>query len=52
MLKLELKGQFLEEFLEKKATGIKFEDPWVHQDHKARWYSIEQKKMDTVYNMC
>jgi hypothetical protein len=43
------KGQFSKRILEKRPHQLNLIDPWIHQDYKGRWYSIEQKKMDLVY---
>ena len=44
------KGDFSSDILKRNPSILHLIDPWVHQDYKKMWYSIEQKKMDTIYN--
>lgn len=43
------RGNFSEQILEKKPSKFHLIDPWKSQDYKERWYSIEQEKMDKIY---
>jgi hypothetical protein len=43
------KGEFSKKIIAKKPSELNLIDPWVHQDYDNRWYSIEQKKMDLIY---
>ena len=44
------KGDNASQILTKNPQKLHLIDPWVHQDYDGRWYSIEQKKMDDIYN--
>ena len=44
------KGDFSAQILSRNPRELHLIDPWMHQDYKAMWYSIEQKKMDEIYS--
>lgn len=44
------KGEFSAHILNCNPAKLHLIDPWVHQDYKKMWYSIEQEKMDEIYN--
>ncbi len=44
------KGDFSEQILKHNPSELHLIDPWVHQDYKKMWYSIEQEKMDEIHN--
>ena len=44
------KGNFSSAILKKHPQKLHLIDPWVHQDYKKMWYSIEQEKMNDIYN--
>ena len=43
------KGDFSSQILSRNPKILHLIDPWVHQNYKAMWYSIEQEKMDRIY---
>ena len=44
------KGDNASQILTKNSQKLHLIDPWVHQGYDGRWYSIEQKKMDVIYD--
>ena len=44
------RGNFSKQILCMKPSELHLIDPWVHQDHIRRCYSVEQSAMDSVYN--
>ena len=44
------KGDFSAEILKHNPSELHLIDPWVHQDYKKMWYSIEQEKIDEIHN--
>lgn len=47
------KGDFSSQILKHNPSELHLIDPWIHQDYKKMWYSIEQEKMDVIYsNVC
>ena len=43
------KGRFATQILRHKPSRLHLIDPWAHQDYEKRLYSIEQDKMDEIY---
>jgi hypothetical protein len=43
------RGDYSVRILKKNPRSLHLIDPWIHQDYKNRWYSIEQKKMDGIF---
>lgn len=47
------KGYNACKILKQEPRELHLIDPWAHQDYEGRWYSVEQKKMDDIYeNVC
>lgn len=44
------KGDFSSEILDHNPKVLHLIDPWIHQDYKKMWYSIEQEKMDAIHD--
>lgn len=43
------KGDFAKQIITKKPKHLYLIDPWIQQKYDGRWYSIEQEKMDKIY---
>lgn len=43
------KGEFSRQIISKNPSKLYLIDPWITQDYANRWYSIEQQKMDKIY---
>lgn len=43
------KGAFSAQILERNPRELHLIDPWASQDYKKMWYSIQQEKMDEIY---
>ena len=44
------KGDFAQCILNQKPSQLHLIDPWIHQDYIDRYYSIDQEKINTIYN--